>query len=492
MKALPVRGPVVFRSLEDFHVWPLKHRHWNFELAEDEDHDLWIRTSDLRHFYDRFPSDKALKAVYHRHMLYDKSTRTHYLSVRSARIELLKSKTHSMHQDILKFLDWLERNVLTVVAKKRAVRKLDEMNGVREDYAKALSGAIPVSQAHPRLDETTMPLTSEERWALEQAQDLEGPRKVFHPDARPIRVGWDYFAREAWLWIKNFVRSYWRGERGLFKTFWAGLLVLWLPYLYFSWMLPGTLDWTVSYQRVMWAFAILVPVSVASALVYWIMLTRGLRQALRDRSHVVIAWVFYLFVFPLGLSNIVGGYDEEMLDYWWASVRGQYHAMTIYADPHLGRIRAVGRMGFGSAEALQQVLDANPKITLIELESPGGYVVEGMRMANMVEQRKLDTTVLGRCASSCTFVFVTGQDRYLGTNAWLGFHRSGRRNIFLDEGWSTTDREIAEHYEKYGTSVAFVQKALKEPMYRIWVAPHDEMYTAGYANKAWSERKAGY
>jgi hypothetical protein len=40
--------------------------------------------------------------------------------------------------------------------------------------------------------------------------------------------------------------------------------------------------------------------------------------------------------------------------------------------------------------------------------------------------------------------------------------------------------------------VAFVQKALKEPMYRIWVAPHDEMYTAGYANKAWSERKAGY
>jgi hypothetical protein len=158
----------------------------------------------------------------------------------------------------------------------------------------------------------------------------------------------------------------------------------------------------------------------------------------------------------------------------------------------LGRIRAVGPMVFGSAEALQKVLDANPKINLIEMDSPGGFVVEGMRMADMVAQRKLDTTVLNRCASACTLVFVTGQDRYLGPQARVGFHRSGRRNIFEDNGWSATDRRIAEHYEKYGASEAFVQKALKEPMFRIWTAPHSAMYEAGYANKEWIERKAGY
>jgi hypothetical protein len=459
-------------------------------MVEDEDHDLWIRTDDLRHFYDRFPKDKALKAIYHRHMLYDKSTRTHYLSVRIARTELLKSRSHPMHQDILKFLDWLERNVLVVVAKKRAVRKLDEMNGVREDYAQALSGAIPVSLAHPRLNETTMPLTPEERWVLEQTQ--EGPQKVFHPDARPIRVGWDYFLREALQRTAGFLRSFWQGERGLFATFWAGLIVLWIPSLYLSWMVPESLDWTVSYPRVMWAFAILVPIAFTSALVYWIMLTRSLRRAQRDRGSLVIAWVFYLLVLPIGMTNIIGGYDEEMLDYWWANVRGRYHPMTVYADPHLGRIRAVGPMDFGSAEALQKVLDANPKINLIEMDSPGGFVVEGMRMADMVAQRKLDTTVLNRCASACTLVFVTGQDRYLGPQARVGFHRSGRRNIFEDNGWSATDRRIAEHYEKYGASEAFVQKALKEPMFRIWTAPHSAMYEAGYANKEWIERKAGY
>jgi hypothetical protein len=55
-----------------------------------------------------------------------------------------------------------------------------------------------------------------------------------------------------------------------------------------------------------------------------------------------------------------------------------------------------------------------------------------------------------------------------------------------------TDGEIAEHYEKYGTSVGVVQNALKEPMHRIWVAPHEETYAAGYANKERNERRAGY
>lgn len=77
MKKLPVSGPTVRPTLDDYHVWPVKHRHWTFELVEDEDHDLWVNTNDLRLFFDKFPSDKSLKAVYHRYMLFDRSTNTH-------------------------------------------------------------------------------------------------------------------------------------------------------------------------------------------------------------------------------------------------------------------------------------------------------------------------------------------------------------------------------------------------------------------------------
>ena len=490
MKGLPVRGPLVLRTLDDFHVWPVKHRHWQFELAEDEDHDLWARTDDLRAFFDRFPNDKELKARHHRHMLYDKSTRTHYLAWRLARMELLKSKGHPQHQDILKFLDWLERNVLDVVARKRAVRKLDEDNGLHAEYANAVSGAVPRAQAHPRLDETTLPLTPEERWVLEQAED--GPRKVYHPQARPIRVGWDYWPREARRWVGETLHRYWRGERGLLATFFLGLIVLWIPWGYVDIAIPASLDWTVHYRRVMWAAALLVPLTVVTSGIYAFMLTRSLLRARRQSKHTVFAWCFYLFVLPFGLTNIWDGYNEELVDYWWASVRGQYQPMTVYADPHLGRIRATGPMRYGSAEALEKVLTEHPQYTLIELESPGGRVVEGFRMAKLIADRKMDTAVLGQCASACTFLFVTGQDRYLGPEAMLGFHRSGRRNVFSDAGWSATDHKIAEHYEKFGTSEEFISKALKEPIYRVWWAPHAEMYGAGYANKAWMERKTGY
>ena len=45
MKKLPVSGPTVLPTLDDYHVWPVKHRHWSFELVEDEDREpFWFTT----------------------------------------------------------------------------------------------------------------------------------------------------------------------------------------------------------------------------------------------------------------------------------------------------------------------------------------------------------------------------------------------------------------------------------------------------------------
>jgi hypothetical protein len=166
--------------------------------------------------------------------------------------------------------------------------------------------------------------------------------------------------------------------------------------------------------------------------------------------------------------------------------------MTIYADPHLGRIVAQGPMDFGSSEALLDVLKKNPGYTLLEMESPGGFVIEGLRMAQLVSERHLDTVTLDRCASSCTLVMVTGKDRYLGPNARVGFHRSGIAHVFEDYGWSQVDYQIADHYRKFGTNEEFITRALKEPMFRIWWAPHEDMVSAGFASADWADRKAGY
>ena len=202
-------------------------------------------------------------------------------------------------------------------------------------------------------------------------------------------------------------------------------------------------------------------------------------------------------VVPLGQIVMSAWYDQDMIDCWWAMVRGNYQPMTIYADPHLGRIVANGPMEYGSSEALSEVLASNPGYTLIQLESPGGFVIEGLRMAQLVHDRHMDTVTLDECASACTLVMVTGADRYLGPDAHMGFHRSGFHrsgfsHVFEDHGWTQVDYEIADHFRKYGTKDEFISKALKEPMFRIWWAPHEDMYASGFASAAWADRKSGY
>jgi hypothetical protein len=113
-------------------------------------------------------------------------------------------------------------------------------------------------------------------------------------------------------------------------------------------------------------------------------------------------------------------------------------------------------------------------------------------MAQLVSERHLDTVTLTRCASACTLVMVTGQERYLGPNARMGFHRSGFAHIFEDYGWTEVDHQIAAHLRKYGAKEDFISMALKEPMFRIWWAPHEDMYSGGFANAMWADRKAGY
>ncbi len=485
------RGPLQLKNLDDYKVWPVKHRHWNFEVVEDDMHQIWINTEHLRHFYEKFPSDKELKVASSRSMLFAKDTKTHYLGYRSVHMELRKSKNHSSHPDVLKFLDWFERNVIQVAASKRANLHHDVANAHRQHHeAKVIDGPIAQSVAPPRLEESTLPFTKEERWAMEQGS--EEVRRVFHPDARPIRTTWREWARTHLLNRLEYLVSFWRGERNLFWTFCIGVMLAFIPAWFFNLLVPESLDWTIAYRRVMWAFALVVPIAGVWAAFFVVSMTRSTLRSWRLPAGKVWATTFYFLVMPFGPWVFLAYCDVEMLEYWWASVHGRYQPTEVYADPYLGRVVVKGPMKYGSADALQTVLENNPKFSLVEIQSPGGFVIEGMRMAKVVSSRKLDTVALGLCASACTFVLAAGNDRYLGPDAKIGFHRSGTRYGPVESGWSETDHQIGKYYLERGVSQSFVDKALEPSIRQIWIAPHAEMFTEGYANLMWSERKAGY
>jgi hypothetical protein len=424
-------------------------------------------------------------------MLLDQSTKTLYIPVRLMRAELMKSKPYSSHTDVLKFLDWFERNVLQVIEKKRTNKVLDAKNSQRDELASTVSGPAWPAVAHARFSETTVPLTPQERWAMESA-DHEIPR-VYHPDARPQRVTWSqhwtdlrgHWASELWSFLlgkKNYALTW------FLLVCAASLCVIWSRML----LLPHSLDWTVSYNRVGWAFAILALLGLLCACAYVGVMTCALVWRWRQRQNVAASTIFYALVIGLAPLFASACYDTDMVSYWYASVTGRYRPMTVYADPHLGRIVASGAMWFGSSEALESVISRYPQYTLLEMESPGGFVVEGFRMARMVQEHKMDTVSMDYCISACTFVLSSGGERYLGDKVDVGFHRSGTFSNTEDFGWTSTDYRIADLFRSNGVSQEFIDQALKLPMWDVWYAPHAEMFNAGYATHRWSERKAGY
>src|SRR5262249_41222392 len=93
-------------------------------------------------------------------------------------------------------------------------------------------------------------------------------------------------------------------------------------------------------------------------------------------------------------------------------------------------IRVFGRIVGGDAEgfagAVKQVGANGKSIERIELDSPGGSLSEGARMALLVKASRISTSVPSRgvCASACFLVFAAGAKKFAGPGARIGVHKA--------------------------------------------------------------------
>lgn len=74
-------------------------------------------------------------------------------------------------------------------------------------------------------------------------------------------------------------------------------------------------------------------------------------------------------------------------------------------------------------DALLALLRANPQITTLELNSAGGSLWAGDRMAEVVIDFELDTHVNGECISSCVTILLGGARRTMSRGSRIGFHQ---------------------------------------------------------------------
>ena len=126
-----------------------------------------------------------------------------------------------------------------------------------------------------------------------------------------------------------------------------------------------------------------------------------------------------------------------------------------------------GGIKLGLAAELAGLLDSNPDVTVLHLNSGGGRVFEAAQVSDLVRQHRLDTFVRSNCASACGTIFLAGANRFATQSAQLGFHsyRFPGMNARDD---AEADRRWQEEMLLAGIDPGFVRQALTVPATQMW------------------------
>ncbi len=131
-------------------------------------------------------------------------------------------------------------------------------------------------------------------------------------------------------------------------------------------------------------------------------------------------------------------------------------------------IEVAGGIDFGTVADLKVLLDATPAVETIDLNNIGGRVAEAEKLRDIVLARHLSTYTSTMCASACTVVFVAGQQRYLGADGKLGFHRWSFPGWTADQN-ASINAAAERTMVATGVTPAFAAKAFSTAANDLWV-----------------------
>jgi len=450
--------------------WSARYKAWQVEVFESERYQNWLTLDDVREVVPSLRRDAVLLKAYLTGIeKLDKSKRL-FINEQTLEAELRRNRG----QDALMFLAWFEKTVVYPARRKReGLPPLQTMASKAQSAPGAGEVEPPGSNLH-----------------ITVGNPVQAPQPV--RAVSPEGTRFDAGDSKILVQVLQPLFRLWRGEVALKETFFVGGFFAVLFTLVCTWFVQSVGDIN-NYQGDFvyreWLIAMAVLVSAVGPVWWCVGLMRCALRYQREQRGLFIGFVAFIgsasFLLNTTASTLTEG--GEWLYGWFQDVTNTATVVQVIHDPALGRLVLRGEIGFGSYKVLQQALTVQPKPTLIEVESPGGYVIEGMAMARLIQKNALDTVSLERCASACTLLFAAGKERYLGSEAKIGFHRSALFGQAPTAKWTDTEHEIASFYSSRGTSDEFIQMALDTPSDQLWVPEHDAMLAAGFASKRWPQ-----
>jgi hypothetical protein len=142
--------------------------------------------------------------------------------------------------------------------------------------------------------------------------------------------------------------------------------------------------------------------------------------------------------------------------------------------PGATELEVRGLLGAGTASQLAQALAKHPGIRFLHLNSPGGWLTEGERMASLIRAHRLGTYTATGCYSACVLAFVAGSPRVLHPEARLGLHSvsgAGTDPLFIQQLNAIYQADLRQ----VGASERFVELAIASAPTDLWMPQPPEL-----------------
>ena len=165
-------------------------------------------------------------------------------------------------------------------------------------------------------------------------------------------------------------------------------------------------------------------------------------------------------------------------------VKRQHERAARYDISVSGDGRSVTVDGFfemGLMRNLASVLDANPGVREVILESDGGFVIQGRAVATLIDARGLDTRIVGVCKSACAIAFMGGSSRKIHRSGKIGFHqyRFDQQTIHPSFNLREEYKKDSRYLMARGVNSAFVERIFEAAHEEIWFPTLKELVASG-------------
>jgi hypothetical protein len=233
------------------------------------------------------------------------------------------------------------------------------------------------------------------------------------------------------------VRWLFQGRAPLPLVVAAGALCVAVPVELFGALLAG-ID---VLERPRLAAALAITETVLFVVLCWLWLRAIARTAAHRARECNADWISGLAGLAAGVAQLALAWhvvsDAQYTVRWLIGpALGDSRLPTITVHDNGTRLRLEGALELGAKHLLRKSLDAHRGVRLVELDSPGGLVIEGLAIGRLIEARGLDTFAPRRCHSACGMAFAGGAGRFITEATRMGMHSAG--------GTGATEEEIAE------------------------------------------------